>query len=433
MIKKGFSFKQLSVSIAAIGMVFSMMQNAAAQDTAFAFVSSKGPIGNESSYWQSASVSEGGNASVTVNAGQKYQQWHGFAGTVNEAGWDALKLLSEDERNRAIHLLFDKENGIGFQWVRVPIGASDYGLDRYTLDDSPGKADDFTMQHFSIERDKGCLIQYIKAALAVKPDLKFWASPWTPPPWMKTGAADAAGYDGGNFRNEPQVMAAHALYFAKFIEAYKAEGININAVCPQNEPGYTQHYPSCGWGKTRLPDGNNDPNNGNEYLSTFVASHLKDTLANHAPNTEIWCGTLSNDAFVQDYYNGMKQKAGNVIKAAGFQWNNVSFIPTASNDGYLAFCSEHQCGNYPWKENNPDPPATSRENADATHFLPGIAPNNHAYGEESWSLIKDWITKGANMYSAWNMVLDEKGLNLDKTREWPQNALMAVNRSTKKT
>jgi glucosylceramidase len=70
--------------------------------------------------------------------------------------------------------------------------------------------------------------------------------------------------------------------------------------------------------------------------------------------------------------------------------------------------------------------ATSRQDANRDNFLPNEAPNNHAYGEESWDLIKTWLEAGVNMYNAWNMVLDTVGANLDETRVWPQNALLAV-------
>lgn len=396
------------------------------EDTMFVKVSTKG------NYYQDGDVTEGGGSATVTVSSQEKQKWHGFAGTFNEAGWDALLLLSESERDRAIRLLFDKEDGIGFPWGRIPIGSSDYGLDEYTFDDI-ASGNDYEMEHFSIDRDKNFLIKYIQAALAVKPDIKFWASPWTVPSWMKEpgSAADAAGWHGGNFRNEAQVMDAHALYFSKFIEEYGKEGITINAVCPQNEPGYTQYYPSCGWGKTRLPDGNADPNNGNEYLSDFIKDHLGPKLASDHPATEIWMGTLSNDAYAQDYWNGARQKAGDIVKGLGLQWNCDFLVKGAADAGYFVFNSEHQCGNYPWYTPPDHPYATSREDANRNNFLRDMAPNNHAYGEESWDLIKHWIDEGVNLYSAWNMVLDEKGLNLDKSREWPQNALLAVNRQSK--
>ena len=242
---------------------------------------------------------------------------------------------------------------------------------------------------------------------------------------------DAAGFDGGEMRNEANVLEALALYFSKFIDAYTAEGIPINAVCPQNEPGYTRSYPTCGWGPYNYDNGKGSSGDktGTEYLSTFVADHLYPKLLAANPTTAIWFGTLSNDKTVSAYWNGMKTKAGanakTMIKGLGLQWNNITLVSGNVND-YLVFCSEHQCGNYYWK-----PEVTSVDQADSAHFLKSMAPNNHAYGEESWDLIKKWLEAGVHSYNCWNMILDTKGLNLNTALAWPQNALLAVNRDTK--
>jgi|GEM_PF-1680855 len=376
-------------------------------------------VSGKDNYWQTGEITDGGSATVTVNEGQKYQEWQGFAGTFNEAGWDALGALSESDRDSAIKLLFDEENGIGFTWGRIPIGASDYALVRYSLNET---ADDTGMEHFSLERDENYLIPYIKAAQAVKSDIRFWASPWTPPTWMKSGAASADGFDGGVMRNEPKYLRANALYLARFVEEYTAKGIPIDAICPQNEPGYTQNYPSCGWGIYRKPDNTNV--DGTEYLSDFVANYLVSTMQTRCPETDIWFGTLSNDTYASTYWNAAKSKAGSHIKAVGLQWNNSGMVQGIANDGYLVVQSEHQCGNYPWLNVK----ATSRADATRDNFLETMAPNNHAYGEESWDLIVKWIKAGVNVYSAWNMVLDTRGLNLDNIRIWPQNALLAVDK-----
>jgi len=76
--------------------------------------------------------------------------------------------------------------------------------------------------------------------------------------------------------------------------------------------------------------------------------------------------------------------------------------------------SEHQCGNFPR----------------AGDMNPGPAPNDHAYGVESWGLIKGWLESGVNAYLAWNMVLDTNGRNLDEVRPWAQNALLVVDRAS---
>jgi glucosylceramidase len=78
--------------------------------------------------------------------------------------------------------------------------------------------------------------------------------------------------------------------------------------------------------------------------------------------------------------------------------------------------TEHKCGNYPWE---------------SATFNPDSPPNDYAYAEESWGLIRDWINAGVNAYSAWNMVLDTQGQNLDVERPWPQNALLTVDRASK--
>ena len=369
-------------------------------------------------YWVEGEVTVGGgSANITVTS-TEYQTWHGFGGTFNEKGWDALQALSAADRDRAIRLLFDVQDGIGFTWGRIPMGASDYAMDRYTLNESSG---DTAMNNFSIDRDRQYLLPYIQAAQAVKGDILFWASPWTPPTWMKsTSPGGGTGFDGGVMRNEPEILQAHALYFARFIQAYEAEGVPIDHVQPQNEPGYTQHYPTCGWGKYRdLDDQNVD---GEVYLGTFIANYLAPALQDAGLSTKIWMGTLSNNVFAQAYWDDARTQAGQYIEGAGLQWNNVPLVQTIANAGYLVMQSEHQCGNYPWLGQTASSPA----DANRDNFLPGMAPNNHAYGEESWDLITDWIEAGVHIYSAWNMVLDTVGMNLDETREWPQNALLAV-------
>src|SRR5690606_23175642 len=128
----------------------------------------------------------GSSATFTVTTSQTFQDWHGWGGTFNEAGWVALQALSAEERERAMKLLFDANEGIGFDWGRIPIGPSDYAIERYHLSDAPGQ--------FSITHDEQYLIPYVHAAQAIKGDVKYWASPWTPPPWAKTDTG--CGTDG---------------------------------------------------------------------------------------------------------------------------------------------------------------------------------------------------------------------------------------------
>jgi len=149
----------------------------------------------EGAYWTVGEVTPGGTAATfTVTSANAHQEWHGWGGTFNEAGWAALQRLSDADRDKAMKLLFDVNEGIGFDWGRIPIGPSDYAVERYHLSDAPGQ--------FSIDHDQMYLIPYIHAAQAIKGDVKYWASPWTPPLWAKTGTTESGGYDKGNFNTE---------------------------------------------------------------------------------------------------------------------------------------------------------------------------------------------------------------------------------------
>ncbi|XXX74551.1 glycoside hydrolase family 30 beta sandwich domain-containing protein [Sorangium sp. So ce134] len=355
-------------------------------------------------YWKTGAPTEvtSGNADVTVDDATTHQQWNGFGGTFNEVGWNVLSMLGEAERSRAIKLLFDANEGAAFVFGRVPIGASDYAMDRYTLNET---ANDHAMTSFSIDRDKEKLIPYIKAALAVRPGLQLWGSPWTPPTWMKSNGA----FDGGRMKDDANVLQAYALYLAKFVEAYADEGITIEAVHPQNEPNYETRYPSCIW--------------TGPLMAKFIGAYLGPTFADRGLTAQIYLGTMSNgesgkDGAIISAVTG-DATAMEYVKGFGLQWNMMGSVSGLRSRNLPIVQTEHKCGNYPW-----NPAGSPPFNADR-------APNDHAYAEESWGLIRDWIQAGVTSYSAWNMVLDTAGKNLDSQRPWPQNALLTVDTQTK--
>jgi glucosylceramidase len=359
---------------------------------------------SQSAFWQTTgTLTEVTSGTIDVTVSDTAQQnWDGMGGTFNEAGWNVLMMLSAADRDRAIKLLFDATEGARFQYGRLPVGASDYAVSRYTLNET---ANDTAMSSFSIARDKQYLIPYIKAALAIKPDIHLWASPWTPPSWMKSNNA----IDGGNMRETAAMFDALALYLAKFVEAYAAEGITIEAIHPQNEPGYETRYPSCLWTAAGM--------------TTFIGSHLGPLFASRLPNTRIYLGTMSNDqtdGAIIESVNRNATAAG-FVKGYGLQWNMLPFIASMNlkSRGVPILQTEHKCGNYHWNPMGFPP------------FNPNMPANDFAYGVESWGYIKDWIRAGVTMYSAWNMVLDTAGKNLDTQRPWPQNALLVVNTSAK--
>lgn len=362
-------------------------------------------------FWKTGRVELGvaGSAEVTVSE-TALQLWYGFGGTFNEAGWDALSVLSEDDRRRAIELLFDAVDGAKFESGRIPIGANDYALSRYSLAEAPG---DYAMTNFSIARDRERLIPYIEAALAVNPDLYFWASPWTPPAWLKTNrSTDAApgrtppyAPEDGLIESDPASLTAYALYLTKFVQEYQKAGIDVRAVHPQNEPGYGSAYPSCYWPA--------------ELYIQFVRDFLGPKFAADLPDTELWVGTLSAPADGEMALSLAEDpEAMKFVSGFGVQWNTKKEVPALKATNLPIVQTEHKCGNYSFRT----------DYWDIERFDPEKPQNDFAYGVESWKLIRDWIRAGVNGYSAWNMVLDTLGANNHATMPWHQNALLVVDR-----
>lgn len=173
---------------------------------------------------------------IQVDDAIRYQQMDGFgAALTDSSAWLLANALDDERRDKLMKLLFDREEGIGFSYLRLPMGASDFALQRYTYDDMPQGETDPELEHFSIEHDRQYIIPLLKQALSLNPDLKIMASPWSPPGWMKTSDSLV----GGSLK--PEAYEPFARYFVKFIQAYEAEGIPIDAVTLQNEP---HHVPS---------------------------------------------------------------------------------------------------------------------------------------------------------------------------------------------
>ena len=190
---------------------------------------------------------------------QPLQTIEGFGACFNELGWTSLNALDSKDKEAVLRELFAPGVGANFTVCRMPIGANDFSLDWYSYDEVP---DDFSLQHFSISRDLETLVPFIKGALQYQPDLKLWASPWSPPTWMKTNKHYAAkpsepdmppnglrpdqvrkeGID--QFIQDDRYLSAYAAYFARFIQDYAKQGIRIGIVMPQNEFNSAQPFPS---------------------------------------------------------------------------------------------------------------------------------------------------------------------------------------------
>lgn len=323
---------------------------------------------------------------VTDRVGQTIK---GFGGCFNELGWEAFIRLRPDHQDTLMAALFDQEEGCGFTFCRMPIGASDYASEWYSLSETPG---DYQMKHFSIERDRKGLIPYIKHALAVQPQLGIFASPWSPPIWMKTRKT----FNHGRLRWEDPVLRAYALYFRKFVEAYRAEGIPVEQVHVQNEPRSDQKFPSCMWTGWQMRD--------------FIRDYLGPTFAAVGLDCEIWAGTF--------------EKCGGGSDPDGESGSYADWAHTILSDpaarhyvggiGYQwAGKAEVQRTHLAW----PEVPIVQTENEC------GDGRNTWGYAQYVFDLAWHYLTNGAVAYTYWNMILPEGGAS---TWGWTQNSLVCI-------
>ena len=175
---------------------------------------------------------------VMIDPNKTFQTIEGFGGAFTDAAAVTFGKLPEKSQEQFLKACFDPVEGNAYTLCRTTIHSCDYSDEMYTYDDVAG---DSGLKHFTIAHDEKCRIPLIKRALAVaKGNLKIFASPWSPPAWMKT---NGDMLHGGKLR--PEYAPTWAEYFVKYIEAYQAAGIPIWGITVQNEPMATQVWESC--------------------------------------------------------------------------------------------------------------------------------------------------------------------------------------------
>lgn len=190
----------------------------------------------------SFSPGSGNNAiQILVDEDTRYQQMEGFGAAVTDsAAWVISHTLSDEQRDVLMNKLFSPSAGIGMSYVRLPMGASDFVTStHYTYDDMPPGESDPDLTFFSIAHDRPYILPILRQAEAINPQLRFMASPWSAPAWMKSPETLC----GGSL--QPEYYPAYADYFVRFVQEYQAEGVPIDAVTVQNEPHHTDSgYPT---------------------------------------------------------------------------------------------------------------------------------------------------------------------------------------------
>lgn len=338
----------------------------------------------ENDFWKEIEYKPVDNTDKTTlcTTGETDQTIDGFGGCFNELGQIALEKLPDSDREKILDLLFKPdEDGLRFNYCRTPMGASDFAEIWYSYNETEN---DYEMRDFSIERDKKYLLPYIKSALKRVPDMKIFASPWSPPTWMKFPKA----YNFGTLNHDEKTYRAYALYFAKYVEAYRKEGIKIDQVHIQNEPFSDQKFPSCKW-------------KGEEFID-FIGNYIGPLFEEKGIDTDIFLGTINSGIIesFNDYVNALMhdEKASKYTKGMSFQWAGKNLLPLAkaSFPDLYTIQSENECGDG-W--------------------------NSWGYALYVYSLLRHYLNYGVRAYVYWNMVLSEGGMS---TWGWRQNTMITV-------
>jgi glucosylceramidase len=189
---------------------------------------------------------------VVVDPTLTFQEMRGFGGSITDSSATVLYRLSPVARDATMRSLFDPATGDGLDYLRQPIGASDFVATAvYTYDDVPAGQTDYPQAHFSIAHDQAQILPLLRQAEALNPRLQIMGSPWSPPAWMKTSGS----LIGGRLIDDPRIYRSYALYLLKFVQAYRAAGVTVDAITVQNEP---QNRSPSGYPGTDLPSWQED-------------------------------------------------------------------------------------------------------------------------------------------------------------------------------
>lgn len=314
---------------------------------------------------------------VRIDPARRLQTILGLGSSLESSTCENLAVMSEGAREEALGYLLSPVHGLGMNLMRVCIGTSDFtGTPWYSYDDlAPGGVDPL-LEQFSIEKDRAVILPVLKRAKVVNPELLFFASPWSPPGWMKT----TGNMIGGSLKRE--YYGVYANYFVRFIRAYAAEGIPIHAVTVQNEPGVDRSkekdarwfYPSCRW--------------TGEEERVFIRDHLGPALAKAGLRTRIWC-----------YDHNYNEKPG-----AGGEDPGIDYPRTILSDPEAA--REVEGVAFHGYQGEPSAMGTLIKEfpGKTMHFTEGSV-----FGIGGARDLAERLRNGASSYNAWVSMLDTEG------------------------
>ena len=307
---------------------------------------------------------------VFVDASKRFQTIEGFGGAFTEASAVTLRKMSPKNQQVILNAYFDSAQGHGYTLCRTHINSCDFGTGNYAYSETVG---DTKLENFSLARDEQALLPMIQNALkASKAPFKLFASPWSPPAWMKT---NGEMNHGGKLK--PEFRQAWADYFVRYIQEYKKRGVEIWGVTVQNEPAATQKWDSCRYSASEEKD--------------FVRDYLGPTLQKAGfGGVKIMIWDHNRDLLVERANAAYSDpEASKYIWGTAYHWycddkfDNLSLHHDAFPDKPLLFSEGCQEG--------------------------GPHPGEWKVGERyARSMINDF-NRWCVAWTDWNLILDEQG------------------------
>jgi len=313
---------------------------------------------------------------VFIDPSKTFQTLVGIGGALTDASAETFAKLPKDKQQEILQQYYDAQKGIGYTLARTNIHSCDFSSGSYTY----VAENDASLKSFSVSHDKEFRIPFIKQAIAAAGGkLTLYASPWSPPAWMK---------DNNNMLHGGKLLPKYdqswANYYVKFIKAYEAEGIPIWGLTVQNEPMATQTWESC------LFTG--------EEERDFIKKFLGPTLQK--------AGMSSKKLIAWDHNRDlMYQRASTVLndpEAAKYVWGiGYHWYESWTGGGNIYENEKRVAEAFPGKN---------------LIFTEGCAENFDIAKIDDWkwgekyglSMINDF-NNGTVGWTDWNVLLDEKG------------------------
>jgi len=331
---------------------------------------------------------------------EKYQTITGFGGAFTESSAYLLNKLSKENRKKIIDAYFSSE-GANYSLTRTHMNSCDFSVSNYSYTAVEG---DKELEHFTIEEDKDDLIPFIKDAMAASTDgFKIFGSPWTAVPWMK----DNNKWVGGKLL--PEYYDTWALFFSKYVDAYKEEGIDIWGFTVENEP---------------LGNGNNweSMHFSPDEMTNFVVNHLGPKLEADGKGDLKILGYDQNREHLKEWVDSQfkNEETSNYFDGTAIHWyastfevfpEELQYAHNKAPNKYLiqteacvdSEVPKWQDDKWYWAKEATDWGFTWAPEKDK-HLHPKYAPVNR-YARDIIGCLNNWVDGWVD----WNMVLDTKG------------------------